>query len=183
MIDLGLLVPRLVTGPLLAGHGAQKLFGWFGGPGLEGTAAWLESLGFRPRRLWAPVAGLTELLGGILTTLGLFHPLGPLVVYAPMAMAIARVHWGKPIWVASGGAELPVTNMAIATSQALTGPGKFSADYRLGIRVPGVVSLIAGMGVAAGIAYGVATTYRPPSPPRPTPQQTPREESLTAAEL
>lgn len=153
--DLGLLVLRLVTGGLLAGHGSQKLFGWFGGYGLAGTAGWLESLGLRPGRRWAPAAGAGEFGGGLLTALGLFHPLGPIVMMAPMATAIRRVHWGRPIWVTEGGAELPVTDMAAATTLLLTGPGGLSLDRLFGIRVPAwIAGLVAGA-TAVGIAMAV----------------------------
>jgi putative oxidoreductase len=104
MKDLGLLVLRGTAGGLLAGHGAQKLFGWFGGYGLEGTAGWLESLGLRPAREWALLAGVGEFGGGLLTALGLFHPVGPLMLLGPMAMATGKVHWGKSIWATEGGA-------------------------------------------------------------------------------
>src|SRR5438067_277777 len=116
MKDVGLLALRLTTGGLLAGHGAQKLFGWFGGYGPRGTGGWLESMGLRPGRPSAYLAGLSEFAGGLLTALGLLHPLGPLTMMAPMSVATGKAHWGKPIWGTSGGAELPVTNMAIATA-------------------------------------------------------------------
>ncbi len=107
--DVGLLILRLTVGGLLSGHGSQKLFGWFGGYGLKGTAGWLESMGLKPGHLWATGAGASEFGGGMLTTLGLFHPLGPIGTIAAMIMATAKAHWGKPIWVSEGGAELPVT--------------------------------------------------------------------------
>src|ERR687885_1873142 len=100
---------RLVQGSLMAGHGAQKLFGSFGGPGLEGTSGFMEMLGLRPGRPWAYLAGLSEFGGGVLTALGLLNPLGPLGVIGSMAMASVKAHGGKPIWVTEGGAELPVT--------------------------------------------------------------------------
>src|SRR5262245_15615338 len=84
--DLGLLILRLAVGGLLTGHGAQKLFGWFGGHGLEGTGGWLESIGFRPGKSWALLAGLSEFGGGALTSLGLLHPLGPLATLGAMTI-------------------------------------------------------------------------------------------------
>jgi putative oxidoreductase len=136
MSDLGLLILRLVSGGLLAGHGAQKLFGSFGGHGLEGTAGWLESLGLRPGHMWAGMAGVGELGGGMLTALGAGGPLGSILSAASMGMATVQAHWGKPIWATSGGAELPVVNIAVATALALTGPGKYSVDRLFGVRVP-----------------------------------------------
>ena len=87
MSNLATLILRVVLGSLLAGHGAQKLFGSFEGPGLEGTAGFMEMLGLRPGRPWAVLAGLSEFGGGVLTTLGLLHPVGPVGVIGAMAMA------------------------------------------------------------------------------------------------
>jgi putative oxidoreductase len=78
MSDLAALILRAVQGALLAGHGAQKLFGWFNGPGLQGTSGFMEMLGLRPGRPWAVLAGLSEFGGGVLTVLGLLNPLGPI---------------------------------------------------------------------------------------------------------
>ena len=136
MGDLAALVLRAVQGSLLAGHGAQKLFGHFEGPGLEGTSGFMEMLGLRPGRPWAYLAGLSEFGGGVLTVLGFLNPLGPLGIIGSMAMATATAHWGKPIWATEGGAELPVTNIAAATALILNGPGRYSLDRTLGIRLP-----------------------------------------------
>jgi putative oxidoreductase len=136
MSNLAALVLRVVQGPLLAGHGAQKLFGSFEGPGLEGTTGFMEMLGLKPGRPWAVLAGLCEFGGGVLTALGLLNPLGPVGIIASMSMATATAHRGKPIWVTEGGAELPVTNIAASTALILNGPGKYSLDRALGIRLP-----------------------------------------------
>src|SRR5918998_2725738 len=136
MSDLAALILRAVQGALLAGHGAQKLFGWFNGPGLQGTSGFMEMLGLRPGRPWAVLAGLSEFGGGVLTVLGLLNPLGPIGVIGSMAMATATAHQGKPIWVTEGGAELPVTNIAASTALILNGPGRYSLDRALGIRLP-----------------------------------------------
>ena len=150
--DLGVLVLRATTGGLLAGHGAQKLFGAFGGYGIEGTAGWLESMGFKPGRQWAIMSGVSEFGGGTLTALGLFHPVGPIGTLGAMTVAIRHAHWGKPIWVSEGGAELPVTNIAIVLALMMVGPGRFSLDHVLGIRVPTGLALAAATAVALGIA-------------------------------
>jgi putative oxidoreductase len=153
--DVSYLLLRGTTGALLAGHGAQKLFGAFGGYGIEGTAGWLESLGLRPGKVWAYAAGLSEFGGGTLMMLGFLNPLGPLGVIGSMGMAIAKVHPLIPIWVTSGGAELPVTNIAIASALMLSGPGKYSLDYALDTRlprwviVPGVAFALGGIAVGA----------------------------------
>ena len=154
-MHLALLVLRATTGILMAGHGAQKLFGWFGGYGLKGTAGWLESLGLRPGRPWAIMAGLSELGGGLLVLLGFLTPLGSLGLFSSMLMATLKVHWGKPIWVTSGGAELPVINMAVAIALMLTHPGKYSLDDRFGIRLPAWITPV-GLLIATSVAlFGV----------------------------
>jgi putative oxidoreductase len=160
MMSLGMLLLRVVTGGLMMGHGAQKLFGAFDGPGPEGTGQWLESLDFKPGHFWARVAGWSEFGGGLLTALGFMHPVGPLTLIAPMAIATGKAHAGKPIWVSSGGAELPVTNMAIASALTLAGPGIFSLDSVFGTRLgfKGLVLFGAGLGFGLMRAFNIAPT-------------------------
>ena len=143
MRSLGVLIVRLVVGGLLAGHGAQKLFGWFGGAGLQGTAGWMESMGMRPGTAWARLAGGSELGGGLLTALGFLNPLGPIAAMGAMSMAWAKVHLGNPVWSTKGGAELPLTNIAVLSALTLAGPGRLSVDSLLGIRIPRLVGLAA----------------------------------------
>ncbi len=164
MRNVALLLLRLSVGGLLAGHGAQKLFGWFGGFGLKGTAGWLESMGLKPGTLWATGASASEFGGGTLTALGLFHPIGPIATLAAMSMAIAKAHWGKPIWVAQGGAELPVTNIAVALALILNGPGSYSLDRLFGIRIPR--ALVALVLVGEAILTVVGILNRPTPPPQ-----------------
>jgi putative oxidoreductase len=178
MIDAALLLLRSVIGGLLAGHGAQKLFGAFDGPGLEATRGMMRALRMEPHRVWGTLAGGTELAGGALTASGLLGPVGPVVSMAPMAMATTTVHWGKPIWVTEGGAELPVTNLAVLGALALGGPGTLSLDRVLGIRMPRWVALAAMGGVAAGTALALATR-RPAedAEPAPAPAEQPHAEA------
>lgn len=155
--DAGLLVLRLTAGGLMVGHGAQKLFGVLGGHGIKGTAGFLESLGLKPGTQWAGVAGASEFSSGLLTALGLFHPIGPIAMFGPMIMAWTTAHAGKPIWVTSGGAELPLMYLSNATALTIAGPGRFSLDKVLGIKVPTLLAALSAVGVAAGIAMGMLT--------------------------
>jgi putative oxidoreductase len=154
VVDLALLVLRAIMGSLMLGHGAQKLFGWWGGAGLEGTSDWLESAGLRPGRPWAILAGGSEFGGGVLSLLGLVNPLGPLGVIGAMAMATRKAHWGNPIWVTEGGPELPATNISIATALMLAGPGKYSLDRALGIRLPRWITVLGLVIIAITVYFG-----------------------------
>src|SRR4051812_41444607 len=103
MKNAGLLILRLIFGGLLAGHGAQKLFGWFEGPGIAGTTGMMEKMNMQPAKRWALLAGLSEFGGGVLSLLGFLNPLGSLAAIGAMSMAAAKVHWNKPIWSTKGG--------------------------------------------------------------------------------
>ncbi len=157
MIDLALLVLRLTLGSLLTGHGAQKLFGAFGGPGMEGTKGMMKSMKLEPPEIWAGLAAGAEFGGGLLTALGFLFPFGPMGILGAMGMASTTAHAGKPIWVTAGGAELPVTNMSIVTALILAGPGKFSLDEALGIKLPRWMHFVALFVTLAGIVYGTMT--------------------------
>jgi putative oxidoreductase len=155
-------IVRLAQGSLMAGHGAQKLFGSFGGPGLEGTSGFMEMLGMRPGRPWAYLAGLSEFGGGVLTALGLLNPLGPLGVIASMSMATRKAHWGKPIWVTEGGAELPVFNIAVSTALMIREPDRYSLDRILGIRLPAWVGPLGLVGIILTVLYTELEADEPP---------------------
>ena len=126
--DVGLLILRMVVGLYLAGHGAQKLFGWFEGPGMEKLTGAFRTMGLRPAPFWAFMAGISEFGGGVLTALGLLAPLGPLGIIAAMIMANIVGHRGKGLWAAKGGRELPLTYLAAALALALLGPGAYALD-------------------------------------------------------
>ncbi|WP_071460719.1 DoxX family protein [Bacillus massilinigeriensis] len=128
MMDLGVLIIRMVIGILFIGHGAQKLFGWFGGYGLKGTGGWFESMGMKPGVTMALLAGLAELSGGILFALGLLTPLAGIVIAGVMIMAIVKVHAPNGLWATSNGYEFNLTLIAVAIGIALIGPGKYSID-------------------------------------------------------
>ncbi|MCM3124513.1 MULTISPECIES: DoxX family protein [unclassified Mesobacillus] len=128
MMDLGLLIIRLVIGILFIGHGAQKLFGWFGGYGLKGTGGWFESIGMKPGVTMALFAGLAELVGGILLAAGLLTPLAALLIAGTMLMAILKVHGANGLWSTSNGYEYNLTLIAVTIGLALIGPGRYAVD-------------------------------------------------------
>ncbi|MCL6459850.1 MAG: DoxX family protein, partial [Gorillibacterium sp.] len=107
MIDSGLLVLRVVVGLLFMGHGAQKLFGWFGGYGPKGTGGWMESIGIKPGVPAAVAAGLIELVGGVLLAVGLFTPVAAVLVALTMLGAISKVHGKNGLWATANGYEYP----------------------------------------------------------------------------
>lgn len=153
-MDAGILTLRLVFGLLMAAHGAQKLFGWFGGHGLSGTGGFFESLGFHPGRLFAAAASLGEVGGGILTALGLFGPVGPALMVSVMVVAALSVHWPNGLFAASNGIEIPLLYGAGAAALALTGPGALSLDALLGL-TPLWTPSVSWAALAAGILGGV----------------------------
>src|SRR4051794_3109183 len=121
-MDLALLVLRLVVGALFVGHGAQKLFGVFGGHGLAGTAGFFEQLGLKPGAVHARAAGLAELLGGVLLMLGLLTPLAAAAIIAVMVTAVVTVHAPKGVWATEGGYEHNLVGAAVAPPPARPGP-------------------------------------------------------------
>ncbi|PRS10585.1 oxidoreductase [Bacillus atrophaeus] len=128
MLSVGLLIIRLIIGLLFVGHGAQKLFGWFGGHGLKGTGGWFESIGMKPGVTVALLAGLSELFGGIMFALGLLTPLAGIIIAGTMVMAIVKVHGAMGLWVTNNGYEYNLTLLAVTIGIALTGPGQYAVD-------------------------------------------------------
>src|SRR5258708_428556 len=132
-MKLGRLALRLAVGGFFVGHGTQKLFGWFGGHGLEGTGQFFENLGLRPGKRHALAAGAAEAGGRALLVLGAATPLASSVLIATMLTAIHRVHLKNGPWTTNGGYEYNVVLIAAALALAETGPGEPSVDSALGI--------------------------------------------------
>ena len=132
-VDIALLVLRVIVGGTLAGHGTQKLFGWFGGSGLRGTAAGFEKLGYRPGLRMAFLGGLGEAGGGTLLALGLLTPLAAAAGIGVMLNAIISVHLPKGFWNMKGGFEFPLTIATVFAAIGFSGPGRFSVDRSLGL--------------------------------------------------
>jgi len=150
----GLLIARLVFGLVMAAHGAQKLFGWFGGYGIAGTGGYLESIGFRPGRFFALTSGFSELASGILIALGLFGPVGPALMLSVMIVAAVSVHLKGGLFAQAGGIEVPLLYGTAAAALALTGPGTLSLDALLGITsiwTPAVIAASLAVGIIGAI--------------------------------
>ena len=151
----GLFIVRLVAGVLMAAHGSQKLFGWFGGYGITGTGGFFESLGFRPGRLFAAAAALSELLGGLLIALGSLGPVGPALVLAVMIVAAVSVHWHNGLFATANGIELPLLYGTIAVLLTLSGPGVYSFDRLFGL-TPFWTPELSWVALLVGIVGGAA---------------------------
>jgi putative oxidoreductase len=153
-MGIGLVLLRLVVGLTLAAHGSQKLFGWFGGGGVDGTARGMEQLGFASGRRSAVMAGLAEAGGGILLALGAATPLAAAVLLGVMVVAVVSVHLKQGFFVMQGGYEYPLVLALAALSLAFTGPGPLSVDALAGLQLSGegwgAVALFVGL-AGAGI--------------------------------
>ncbi len=141
---------RAVVGGYLAVHGAQKLFGAFGGYGLDGTGGFFDSLGLTPGREMAGLAGVAELGGGILTATGIADPLGPVTIAGTMAVAATTHRQAGPL-ASDGGFELPLTNLAFAVLAATTS----ASAHRIGPRLPSRWTAVAAVGVTVGAAAAI----------------------------
>jgi len=162
-VALGRLLLRLVIGLLFVGHGTQKLFGWFGGGGLEQTGGFFESLGLRPGRRHAVAAGVAEAAGGGLLALGLATPVAAGALIAVMSTAIRKVHFQNGVWVSEGGFEYNAVLIAALALLAEAGPGALSLDSALGIEKRGVrwgFLALAGGAVASAVATKVGEAER-----------------------
>ncbi|PZD94335.1 oxidoreductase [Paenibacillus sambharensis] len=128
MMDTGLLIIRVIIGLLFVGHGAQKLFGWFGGYGIKGTGGWFESMGMKPGAAMAVAAGLSELIGGLLLGLGLWMPVAAVLIGGAMIVSIVKVHGPNGLWATQNGYEYNLVLLAVVVGLALTGAGDLALD-------------------------------------------------------
>lgn len=156
--DLGLLALRLGVGATLIAHGTQKLFGWFGGHGLAGTAGFFESVGFTPGRANALLAGAGEAGGGSLLALGLATPAAGAAVAGTMAVA-ASMHKDNGFFAQDGGLEYPAVLALTAGAIALSGPGRLSLDAALGHRANRHWMRVVGL-AGAPVAVALVTRRR-----------------------
>jgi putative oxidoreductase len=147
LVDVGLLILRLVLGLTFFAHGAQKLFGWFGGGGMKGTSGMMSKMGVRPPELWALVTGLSEFLGGLGVAFGFLTPLAAALIIGVMIVAILRVHAPKGFFNTGGGIEFPLMNIAAAACIGFAGPGFYSLDNAFRIRYPVAESFVIALAV------------------------------------
>jgi len=162
-MKIGRLLLRLTVGSLFFGHGTQKLFGWFGGHGLDATSNMFESLGMRPGNRNAIAAGFAEAGGGAGIALGLAMPLSAAVLTSTMLTAINRVHLKNGPWVTNGGYEYNIVLIAAVLALVEVGPGELSLDHLLGNERsgPGWTLLALAFGVAGAAAAHVAAESHP----------------------
>jgi len=153
-MEIGLLLLRVTVGLTMAAHGSQKLFGWFGGYGLEKTGHAFESLGYHPGKRHALMAGLVEFGGGLLLALGLLTPIGAALVASVMVVAAITAHVKQGFFIMSGGYEYNLVLGVAAAALAFTGPGVLSIDALLGLSLSGTAwgigALLVGVLGAAG---------------------------------
>jgi putative oxidoreductase len=152
-MELGLLVLRVLVGGLFAAHGAQKLFGAFGGHGIGGTAGFFEQLGLRPGKLHAWFAGTAEFAGGLLIALGLVTPFAAAALIAVMTAAVLTAHLPKGFFNADGGFEYNLVLVAALFALAGIGAGEWSLDYALGLDLAGTGWALGALG--AGLLGGL----------------------------
>ncbi|MGN6816493.1 MAG: DoxX family protein [Solirubrobacterales bacterium] len=168
-MKLGRLLARLAIGGLFVGHGTQKWFGWFGGPGLEKTTGMMDSLEMRPGRRNAILASASETVGGALIAAGALTPLAAAALIGTMVTAIRTVHFKKGLWNADGGYEFNLALIAALLALVDGGPGQLSVDSALGIEETGtgwaLAALAAGaLGSTAAMQAGARVSGEPPEP-------------------
>ena len=177
-LNLGLLLLRVVCGLTLAAHGAQKLFGWFGGSGFAKQREGMAKQGYKPALLWAFFVVLGEVGGGLSLAFGLLTPLGAAGVVGAMFMAIFKVHWKNGFWNGKRGIEFPLALLAIAAALGIMGPGDYALDALLKIAL--LSPLLFGILAAAAVLVDVvgllmtrppAAPASPPSPASSSPAQ------------
>src|SRR5256885_6396563 len=165
-LDVGLLIVRLAVGLTFAAHGAQKVLGWWAGPGFAGWTGVMTRMGLRPAPLWAAISAGTELFGGLLLALGFLTPVAAALVAAQSVYIVVRAHLPKGFWNKNGGIEFPPQLLARALLIVASGPGAIAIDPPVGIdlRVPPRAA-----GPFVPPPWAVRGPAGPPPPPPPPP--------------
>jgi putative oxidoreductase len=164
-MDIGRVILRGTVGPLFVGHGTQKLFGWFGGYGLDGTGGFFEQIGMRPGKRHAAAAGAAETLGGVLITLGFLTPAAAAMLTGVMVTAIRKVHIKKGVWITDGGFEYNAVLIGAVAALVDIGPGRPSVDAKLMPRLHGPALALLSVGAGAAGALLNEQLFNEPAPP------------------
>jgi putative oxidoreductase len=179
-MKLGITAMRAAVGGVFFAHGAQKLFGWFGGGGPEGTARAFDAMGLKPGKRTALVAGVSEAAGGTMLGLGFLTPLGSAAVIGVMNQAVRTVHWQKGFFATNGGYEFNMVLVASAVALADLGPGKWSLDHKLGLDLSGPGWALAALGAGMVGPRLVEQLAPEPEPEQPAAAPVPVEEPVAA---
>ena len=167
-VDVGILLVRLAVGMTFAAHGAQKVLGWWGGPGFDGWSGGIARMGLRPAWLWAAISAGVELVGGLLLALGLLTPIASALIAAQSTYIVIRAHFPRGFWNAKGGIEFPLQLLAGSLLVVAAGPGLIALDSVFGLDFGGAarIALLAIAVVGALVAMAIARP-QPPPPQRP----------------
>lgn len=172
MHDLALLLARTALGSSIAAHGAQKLLGWFGGPGIDAASQMMQGLGFEPGDRYARLASLSEIGAGVLIATGTGGPIGPALLFGVMGTAVGSVHWKNGYWQRNGGFELNTMYSLLALLLAVEDHGRYSFDHASGMRNQ-MRPWMGWLALAAGAAGAVTALSQRTSPPVMETQQQP----------
>jgi putative oxidoreductase len=168
--ELALTLIRIAVGLIVAGHGAQKLFGWSGGQGLERWSRAVASMGFAQPRLFALLAAFAEFFGGLSLAIGLLVPLVSAALAIDMLVAIVKVHWSKGFWVTKGGIEFALSFLIVFVGLGLHGAPRYSFDEFFGVAPFSALAFLVVFGVGAvltWVAMGESAARREPERTRP----------------
>jgi putative oxidoreductase len=167
MLGIGLLIARVIVGLVMAAHGTQKLFGWFGGYGLGPTGEFMAQLGFTQGRVFAAMASIIEITSGVLVALGSLGPVGPALMISVMLVAAITVHWKNGLFASKNGIEIPLLYASAALIFAVVGYGPYSLDAVLGIHDPWVPSFtwtVIALGILGGLGNVALSHLGKPAP-------------------
>ncbi len=170
LADVTLLILRLSVGLIFAAHGAQKAFGWWNGPGIEGWQKIVAGMHFQPAPLWTIVSVGAELVGGMLIVIGLFTPLAATLLIGQSVVIVLKAHLPKGFWNKDGGIEFPLALSAGVLVALGVGPGAYSIDRLIGFGlVEPILWALLIVGLLGGLAAYAITRVAPA--PQPAPEQ------------
>lgn len=163
-LGIGLLVARVIVGLMMSAHGTQKLFGWFGGYGLNATGEFMVGLGFSQGRAFAAIASIVEITSGLLVALGFLGPIGPALMISVMIVAAITVHWKNGLFAAKNGVEIPLLYSSAALTFAMVGFGYYSLDALFANHwSQNLIWIVLGLGVLGGLANAALSIMMKPA--------------------